>query len=52
MQLLIDGRIVFCQQPFEEQSRNEPTGRVVQPDHFGQVPAGMFVVPRAQVTLA
>lgn len=43
------GRVVFPQKTFEEQSRDEPAGSIVKADHFGQIPAGALIVPGTQL---
>lgn len=40
--------IVFLKEPFKQKTGDKPDRRIVQPDHAGQVPAGMFIVPGTQ----
>lgn len=42
------GFIVFPQEAFKQQAGDKPERRIVKADNFGQIPAGVFVVPGAQ----
>ncbi len=39
---------VFRQQALEQKSCDKPAGRIVQPDHFSEIPAGALVIPGTQ----
>ena len=44
--------IIFCQEPFKQQTCGEPAGSVVQADHLGDIPAGALVIPGTDVAAA
>lgn len=44
----MQGFIIFPQKPLEQQAADKPEWGVVKADYFGQIPAGVFVIPGTQ----
>ena len=43
---------ILHQEAFKQQPRDKPARGVVQADHFGKIPSGTLIVPRAEIAFA